>query len=127
MDRKARNPPHTSPQDGKRPTQQTSLNDNNTETRSATSQPADKNVLPFQLGEDVDEARQNAMTMESVNESKASDEGSSPPVMEEQPPPRPAGPPAPPPPVDGGLLCWLQVVGAFGIWMNVGCAIRKIH
>ena len=71
--------------------------------------------------------------MESTTESKASDESSSPSRYEmksaggeeerereaEAPPPRPAGPPAPPPPVDGGMVCWLQVVGAFGIWLNV--------
>lgn len=100
-----------------------SLNDSNTETRSGTSQPAVKTVHPFLPDRDVEEARQRAM--ESMTESKASDEGSSPPVIEDQPP-RPPGPQAPPPPVDGGVVCWLQVLGAFGIWMNVSCAICKL-
>ena len=75
--------------------------------------------------------------MESTTESKASDESSSPSRFEMKsaggeeeregeaettPPPRPAGPPAPPPPVDAGMVCWLQVVGAFGIWLNVSVA-----
>lgn len=33
-------------------------------------------------------------------------------------PPKPAGPPMPPGPVDGGLICWLQVAGSFGLWAN---------
>ena len=110
---------------GQGPTLSMSLNDTNTETRSATnsSQPAVKTVHPFLPDRDVEEARRRAM--ESMTESKASDEGSSPPVIEEQQPPRPPGPPVPPPPVDGGVVCWLQVLGAFGIWMNVGCASCK--
>ncbi|KAK4502262.1 hypothetical protein PRZ48_005687 [Zasmidium cellare] len=33
-------------------------------------------------------------------------------------PPKPAGPPMPPGPVDGGLMCWLQIAGSFGLWAN---------
>lgn len=33
-------------------------------------------------------------------------------------PPKPKGPPMPPGPVDGGLVCWLQVIGTFAMWAN---------
>lgn len=82
------------------------------------------------------------MDSTTSTQSKVSDEGSSSPLRPEiemkgdgetdgeeeretgaPPPPRPAAPPAPPPPVDGGLVCWLQVVGAFGIWLNVSFSL----
>lgn len=107
------------PQAEMAPTHQLSLKVNTTEPSSATSEAAlHIPAHAFLRDEDAAQAEQNGM--ESATESKASDEGSSRAPVEEEQPPRPPGPPAPPPPVDGGLVCWLQVVGAFGTWTNVG-------
>ena len=44
------------------------------------------------------------------------------PVEETNAPIPPSGPPGP---VDHGLICWLQVVGTFAMWMNVSTIFSK--
>jgi hypothetical protein len=107
------------------PRLQSSLNKNTTEPSSATSSAA-LNKPTYAFLRDRDAAQEEQNGMESAAESKASDEGSSPAAVEEHQPPQPPGPPALPPPVDGGLVCWLQVVGAFGTWTNVSGNVCNI-
>ena len=96
-----------------------------TEPSSATSSAAlHKPAHAFSRDKDAAQPEQNVR--ESATESKASVEGSSPASVAEQQRPRPPGPPAPPPPVDGGVVCWLQVVGAFGTWTNVGVQFLQV-
>jgi hypothetical protein len=117
MNRKQLKPPHTSASGNGSDAADVSERQT-TEPSSATSEAAlHKPAYAFLRYKDVAQAEQNGM--ESATESKASDEGSSPAPVEEQQP-RPPGPAASPPPVDGGVVCWLQVVGAFGTWTNVG-------
>lgn len=43
-------------------------------------------------------------------------------IQSEQPakeePSKPTSPPMPPGPIDGGLICWLQIIGSFAMWAN---------